>query len=222
MKIGILGGTGPAGTGVAARLASLGHDTVVGSRSEQRAQEVVATLVERWPDLAGRISAGDNETAAGAEIVVVATPWAAAWTTAQSVSEQLEGKVVICMANALARVGHEFEALVVPRGSVAASVQAAVPGCKLVAAMHHVPARELGAIDRPVEMDVLVCSDHPEAKAVTMDLISQIPGMRPLDAGELSQASAIESLTAVILQLNVRYRTRAAVKFTGIDAGPSA
>ena len=222
MKIGILGGTGPAGRGLAARLASIGHDAVVGSRSAERAQEIVDALLEQWPDLSGRITAGDNEAAASAELVVVATPWDAAWTTALSVSGHLQGKVVLCMANALARVGHEFEALIPPRGSVAASVQAAVPGCQVVAAMHHVPAKELGQVDHPVEMDVLVCADHAEAKQVGMDLIAQIPGMRPLDAGELSQSAAIEALTAVILQLNVRYKTRAAVRFTGIDAGPVA
>jgi NADPH-dependent F420 reductase len=222
MKIGILGGTGPAGRGLAARLASIGHDAVVGSRSAERAQEIVDALLEQWPDLSGRITAGDNEAAASAELVVVATPWDAAWTTALSVSDHLQGKVVLCMANALARVGHEFEALIPPRGSVAASVQAAVPGCQVVAAMHHVPAKELGQVDHPVEMDVLVCADHAEAKRVGMDLIAQIPGMRPLDAGELSQSAAIEALTAVILQLNVRYKTRAAVRFTGIDAGPVA
>jgi len=222
MKIGILGGTGPAGRGLAARLASIGHDAVVGSRSAERAQEIVDALLEQWPDLSGRITAGDNEAAASAELVVVATPWDAAWTTALSVSDHLQGKVVLCMANALARVGHEFEALIPPRGSVAASVQAAVPGCQVVAAMHHVPAKELGQVDHPVEMDVLVCADHAEAKQVGMDLIAQIPGMRPLDAGELSQSAAIEALTAVILQLNVRYKTRAAVRFTGIDTGPVA
>jgi NADPH-dependent F420 reductase len=222
MKIGILGGTGPAGRGLAARLASIGHEAVVGSRSAERAQEIVDALLEQWPDLNGRITAGDNEAAASAELVVVATPWDAAWTTALSVSDRLQGKVVLCMANALARVGHEFEALIPPRGSVAASVQAAVPGCQVVAAMHHVPAKELGQVDHPVEMDVLVCADHAEAKQVGMDLIAQIPGMRPLDAGELSQSAAIEALTAVILQLNVRYKTRAAVKFTGIDVSPVA
>jgi NADPH-dependent F420 reductase len=222
MKIGILGGTGPAGRGLAARLASIDHEVVVGSRSAERAQEIVDTLLERWPALADRIEAGDNAAAAGAEVVVVATPWDAAWTTALSVSDHLEGKVVICMANALARVGHEFEALIPPRGSVAASVQAAVPACKVAASLHHVPAKELGEIEHPVEMDVLVCADHPDAKALCMELVAQIPGMRPLDAGELSQASAIEALTAVILQLNVRYKTRAAVKFTGIDADPVA
>jgi predicted dinucleotide-binding enzyme len=89
--------------------------------------------------------------AADAEVIVIATPWDGAAETALSVKDQLAGKVVISMANALARVGGEFQPLVPPRGSVAASVQAAVPKSLVSAAMHHLPAKELGAIDRPIE-----------------------------------------------------------------------
>jgi NADPH-dependent F420 reductase len=120
------------------------------------------------------------------------------------------------MANALTRMGKEFQPLVPPRGSVAASVQAAVPQCMVAAAFHHVPAKELGDLDHPIETDVLICSDHPEATRLTADLAGKIPNMRPLDAGGLSQATPIESFTAVLLQLNVHYKTRVAVKFTGI------
>ncbi|HEY6531098.1 MAG TPA: NADPH-dependent F420 reductase [Acidimicrobiales bacterium] len=222
MEIGILGGTGPAGRGLAARMASVGHDVVIGSRSEERAAEIVAELIDRWPALSGRIRAGDNEAAASAEVVVVATPWDAAWTTARSVGDHLAGKLVICMANALVRVGHEFQPLVPPRGSVGASVQAAVPSCMVVAALHHVPAKELGDLEHPVESDVLVCSDHPDAKEQCMNLVAEVPGMRPLDAGDLTQAAPIEAFTAVLLQLNMRYKTRVAVKFTGIEGDPFA
>jgi NADPH-dependent F420 reductase len=141
-----------------------------------------------------------------------------------SVADHLRGKVVISMANALTRIGREFQPLVPPRGSVAASVQAAVPHCRLAAAFHHVPAKELGDLDHPIETDVLICSDHPEATSCTSDIVWKIPNMRPLDAGELSLATPIESFTAVLLQLNVHYKTRVAVKFTGIDdlAAPAA
>jgi predicted dinucleotide-binding enzyme len=100
---------------------------------------------------------------------------------------------------------------------VAASVQAAVPRSHVAAALHHVPARELGDLAHPVESDVLVCSDHPSATATTSDIVAKIPGLRPLDAGELSNAAPIEAFAAVLLQLNVRYKTRAAVRFTGIE-----
>ncbi len=222
MEIGIVGGTGPAGSGLALRLAAAGHHVVLGSRSQERAAEVVQKLHERWPEQAGSIEAADNAAAASGEIVVIATPWDAAWTTAKSVGHRLAGKVVLCMANALIRVGHEFQPLVPPRGSVAASVQAAVPSSYVVAALHHVPAKELGDLAHPVESDVLVCSDHAEAKRQCMELITQIPDMRPLDAGDLTQAAPIEAFTAVLLQLNIRYKTRVAVKFTGIDGDPFA
>ena len=138
-------------------------------------------------------------------------------STASSVANRLRGKVVISMANALAKVGDEFQPLVPPRGSVAASVQAAVPDSKVSAAFHHVPAKELGDLAHPVESDVLICSDHRSATQTTIEIVSALPDMRPLDAGELSNAAPIEAFAAVLLQLHVRYKTRAAVKFTGID-----
>lgn len=221
MKIGILGGTGPAGSALAARLADAGYEVVVGSRSKYRAMEKVDELLEKWPDRQLPIEAGDNAMAASADVVVIATPWDGATQTAASVSDHLHGKVVISMANALTRIGKEFQPLVPPRGSVAASVQAVVPDCKVAAAFHHVPAKELGDLDHPIETDVLICSDHEEATAVTTELVQAIPNMRPLDAGELSQSTPIESFTSVLLQLNVRYKTRVAVKFTGLPEGMS-
>lgn len=206
---------------MAARLASVGFDVVVGSRSKYRAMEAVDKLLDRWPGRQLRIDAADNAaTAAESDLIVIATPWDGATQTAVLVEPHLQGKVVISMANALTRIGKEFQPLVPPRGSVAASVQAAVPQCMVAAAFHHVPAKELGDLDHPIESDVLICSDHPLATEATAEIVRKIPNMRPLDAGELSLATPIESFTAVLLELNVRYRTRVAVKFTGVpDAG---
>ena len=160
---------------------------------------------------------GNDDDAASADVVVVATPWDAAAATVHEVAHHLAGKTVISMANALAKVGNEFEPLVPPRGSVAAHVQAAAPKSCVAAALHHLPAKELGAIDHPIEGDVLICSDHPDATATTMEIVNMIPGLRGLDAGMLSNAAPIEAFAAVILQLNVRYKTRAALRLTGID-----
>jgi len=190
---------------------------VVGSRSKYKAMEVRDKLIDRWSDLSLNIDAEDNEGASEADLVVIATPWDAASSTAASVAKQLDGKVVISMANALAKVGHEFQPLVPPRGSVAANVQAAIPKSLVAAAFHHVPAKELGNLDEPVISDVLICSDHPAATSTVVDIVRRIPDMRPLDAGELSNAAPIEAFAAVLLQLNIRYKTRAAVQFTGID-----
>lgn len=215
VRIGVLGATGPAGSGLAARLAASGHDVIMGSRSKERAVEVRDAILERWPDRELIIDAGDNDAAADADVVVIATPWDAASTTAMAVADQLRGKVVICMANALIRIGKEFQPLVPPRGSVAGNVQAALPDSHVVAAMQHIPAKELSDLDHPVDTDVLVCSDHPSATALTSELIESMD-MRALDAGSLALAAPIEAFTGVLLQLNVRYKTRAAVKFTGI------
>jgi predicted dinucleotide-binding enzyme len=101
-------------------------------------------------------------------------------------------------------------------------VQAAVPGCRVGAAFHHLPATELGHLGQPIDSDVLICGDDPAAVETISEIVSKIPGCRPLDAGELSNATAIEAFTAVLLQLNVRYKTRVAPKLTGIHKDPRA
>jgi len=222
MRIGIFGGTGPAGSGLAARLASVGYPAVIGSRSKYRAMEVRDRLIEQWPHLAELLEAGDNADAADCDIVVIATPWDSAASTAQENGDALAGKIVISMANALVRVNKEFQPLVPPRGSVAAHVQAAVPRCRVVAAFHHLPAAELGEIEHPIDSDVLICGDDAASVKTVSDIVAEFPGCRPLDAGELSNATAIEAFTAVLLQLNVRYKTRVAPKLTGIKRDPRA
>ncbi|HJM72995.1 MAG: NADPH-dependent F420 reductase [Acidimicrobiales bacterium] len=217
MEIGLLGATGPAGQALAARLAGVGHDVVVGSRSKYRAMEVRDAILDKWPDRSLSIRSADNSGAADAEVVVIATPWDAAAATARSVADHLHRKVVICMSNAIAQVAGEFQPLVPPRGSVSASVQAEVPDAYVAAALHHVAATELGNLDTALASDVLVCSDHQRATETASEIIAKIPGARPLDAGGLSNAMAIEAFTAVLLQLNSRYRTRVAVRLTGID-----
>jgi len=216
MVIGIVGGTGPAGKALAGRLASVGFTVLVGSRSKYRSMEAVDGLLERWSDRDLDIRAVDNKAAAEADFVVLATPWDAAAITARSLEEQLVDKTVVTMANALERVADEFIPLIPPRGSVAASVQAMVPRSRVAAAFQHVPATELGNLESPVESDVLICSDHRDAAAEVAEIVNQIPGFRALDCGELSNATAIEAFTAVLLQLNVRYKTRVALKLIGI------
>ncbi len=214
--IGVLGATGPAGSALAVRLADVGHEVVLGSRAIERAEEVRSELLERWPDRSLALVAGDNEAAAKAELVVVATPWDGAAPTCAALAEHLVGKVVISMANALTRVGKEFQPLIPPRGSVAADVAAAVPGALVAAAFHHVPAKELAQLDEPVPCDVLVCSDHAQALAATCELADQIPGVRAVEAGRLSAAGPVEALTAVLIGMNVRYRSRLSVRLTGL------
>ncbi len=217
MNIGIVGGTGPAGSALAARLADVGHRVVLGSRSKYRSMEIVDNLMSEWPDRELDIEPGDNVLAAQAEFVVIATPWDAAAITARSVADHLDGKVVVTIANALARVDDEFVPLIPPRGSVAASVQATVPRARVAAALQHVPARELGDLSEPLHSDILICSDHRDAVRAVAEVVSSIPGTRALDSGNLSNATAIEAFTAVLLQLNARYKARVHLKLAGLD-----
>ncbi len=219
-SVGVLGGTGPAGTALAARLASIGYSVIIGSRSSERAEEKAKEIRDAWPALNLPLRGGSNDESAACDIVVLATPWDSAATTVREHAVALRGKVVISMANALVRVGHEFQPLVPPRGSVAAHVQAAAPDCRVVAAFHHLPAKELGHLGDPIDSDVLICSDNKAAIETVSEMVRRIPGCRPLDSGELSNATAIEAFTAVLLQLNVRYKTRVAPKLNGIKGDP--
>ena len=216
MHVGILGGTGPAGRGVAVRLAEAGVWVTIGSRDAARAVGIVDDLVERWPGRDLELDGLDNAGAARAELVVVGIPWDSAIPTVRSLREPLAGKVVVSMANALVKEGREMLALVPPRGSVAAAVQAALPESLVAAAFHHLPASEMENLDSGLQADVLVCSDHPEATAATIGLVERIRGLRPLDAGSLSQAAAIEAFTAVCVTLNIRHKAHSTLRMGGI------
>ena len=189
MRIGIVGGTGPAGVALAARLADVGYEGVLGSRSKYRSMEAVDTLVERWPDRELAVSPSDNIGAAKCEFVVIATPWDAAAITARSVKEHVRNKVVVTMSNALARVDDEFVPLIPPRGSVAASVQSSLPDSKGAATLQHVPAQELGDLQQPLDSDILICSDDKEATDLVAEVVGKIPGARALDCGCLLYTS---------------------------------
>ncbi len=198
------------------RLAEAGVRVTLGSRQADRAESVAKEVVAAWPELNLPIDGSDNEGASGAEVVVVATPWDSAIATVKPLRELLAGKVVISMANALVKEGREMLALIPPRGSVAASLQAALPGSFVAAAFHHLPASEMENLESGLEADVLVCSDHPEATVVTESLVELMRGLRPLNAGSLSQAAAIEAFTAVCITLNIRHKAHSTLRMAGI------
>lgn len=217
MDVGIVGGTGPAGRALAARLASVGLDVAIGSRSAARAREICDEIAKKWPDRELALFPAANAEATDADLVVVATPWDAAADMTASLRDALEGKVVVSMGNALTKVDGELRAVVPPGGSVAAGVQAAAPGALVAAAFHHLPARSLGDLDNEASGDVLVCSDHAAALDATALLIRRVPGLRPFSAGSLAAAGPVEAFTAVLLGLNARYKGRATIHLTGID-----
>ena len=140
VHIGIVGGTGPAGRGLATRAADAGMKVTIGSRDTERARQVANEVVNRWPDRRLAIDGEGNAEVIGADLVVVATPWESAASTMRPLAHALAGKVVISMANALVKEGREMLALIPPRGSVAAGIQQALPQSLVSAAFHHLPA----------------------------------------------------------------------------------
>lgn len=217
MQIGILGGTGPLGSALGARLAASRLSVGLGSRDVSKAREVVSNLTQRWPEVDGYLSGVDNDEAARAQIVFVAVPWDAMVRLIEPLEHVLQGKIVVSMANALVKVGDEFAALGLPRGSAAQLLQAKLPSAMVVAALHHVPARALANLSRPVEVDTLVAADSSGARNQVAGVLSRIPGLRVLEAGSLAQAPAIEAMTAVLLNVNLRYRATASLRLTGVE-----
>jgi hypothetical protein len=201
---------------LATRLAAKGEQVTIGSRDAERASAVVAELVAQWPDETLAIEGADNAGAAAAELVVVATPWDSAVTTVRQLAEPLTGKVVVSMVNALVKEGREMVALVPARGSMAVGIQAALPGSFVAAALHHLPAADMADLGSGLAADVLVCSDHPHATEQTIAMVGLMDGLRPLDAGSLNQAAAIEAFTAVCITLNIRHRAHSTLRLAGI------
>ncbi len=212
----MIGATGPAGQAVAAQLAGIGFEVVVGSRAIERATEAVSTLKERWPGRSLELVPGENQEAACADLVIVATPWDGVLSTIAALRDALAGKIVISMANALTRWGRDMVPLIPPTGSVTVAVAGALPGSRVVGAFHHLPAGPWSDLGHVLEADVLVCSDDRHATDEVIGLIDRLPGLRGVDAGGLASALAIEALTPALLEVNRRYKTHAAIRVTGL------
>lgn len=215
MRIGVLGGTGPAGRGIAARLASVGHEVIVGSRDRARSAAVVEELRAQWGDRVAGLTAGTNHDAADADLVVLATVWDAAVPTAAALADELAGKAVISMANGLIKDGRQFVPVVSPAGSIAAEVQAVAPDARVVAAFHLVPAAALADLDHHLTSDVLVVGEETARNAV-LDLVDGIPDLRALDAGPLANALGIETFSAALLTVNLRHKGEGTLRLEGI------
>jgi NADPH-dependent F420 reductase len=216
MQIGVLGGTGPQGRGIAVRLAAAGHRVVLGSRDKARAAQIVDELRVRWGEQVTTLEAGSNHEAADGELVVLATVWDAAVPTAEAHAGQLAGKVVVAMANGLAKRGRQFHPVIPAEGSLAAAVQAAAPEAKVVAAFQHIPAAALADLDQPLTGDVLVAGDDDDARAVVLDLVDELDGLRALDAGPLANALGIEAFAAALLTVNLRHKGEGTLRLDGI------
>jgi NADPH-dependent F420 reductase len=198
---------------VALRLASAGFDVILGSRDETRAEMTASTLLPRGD---GVVRGGTNEVAADCEIVIVATPWDSAVATVKALRDSLRGKVVISMVNALVREGKELVPLYPPRGSMAAQLAFALPESIVVGAFHHLPASEMEDLDSGLDADVVIFSDSAAGRTLVVEMVNAMPGLRAIEAGSMSLASAVEAFTAVCISINIRLKTHSYVKLAGL------
>jgi 8-hydroxy-5-deazaflavin:NADPH oxidoreductase len=219
-KIGILGGTGPEGNGLAFRWAQAGEHIVIGSRDAQRAAETAKQLRERIDNSAARIEGADNATAAQCEVVVLAVPFSGqAGLLKQLKMVWKPGTIVIDTTVPLAATvgGAATLMLGVWQGSAAEQTKELLPpGVSLAAGFQNLGA-ELLATGKPVDCDILICSDDEKARQVASELASKIPGARAVNGGKLENARIVESLTALLIGLNIRYKVHSAgIRFTGL------
>ena len=209
MRVAVLGGTGSFGKALAARLAQAGaDDVVIGSRDEARARDTAAQLG------GARVTGATNlDAVRGADLAVLAVKADAALATAEEVSDALGTTPLLSVASDI-RMEKGVGMLPDPSArSLAERVQDVVAG-PVVAGLHSVAASNLAEAE-PDE-DALVCGDDAAAKELALELAGRVVGRRALDAGPLASARAHEGMTAVIVNLNRRYRAHAGVRVTGI------
>jgi NADPH-dependent F420 reductase len=205
MRVAVVGGTGGFGLALAKRLAEAGYDVVVGSRDAGRAAEAAATV---------GVEGGTNADACrGADLVILATKADAVVETAAGLREAIGTTPVLSVAAELT-FGPGGVVPTSEATSVAARIQEVVDG-PVVAGLHSLAARNLGG-DAPPEEDALVCGDDADAKAVVLELAGRITSGRAIDCGPLASARALEGLTAVIVNVNKRYKAHAGIRVTGV------
>ncbi|HEX6472733.1 MAG TPA: NADPH-dependent F420 reductase [Streptosporangiaceae bacterium] len=219
LSIGILGGTGDQGNGLARRFALAGHEVIIGSRRAERAESAAAELAAGLGAAGpGLVRGAENAAAARAsDVVIVAVPWEGHLATLESVRDELAGKIVIDCVNPIGFDKRGAYPLPVEEGSAAEQAAAVLPGSRVVAAFHHVSAvllldPEVGEVD----LDVLVLGDDREATDLVCALANRIPGMRGVYAGRLRNAGQIEALTANLISINRRYKAHAGFRVTDV------
>ena len=217
-KIAIIGGTGDLGYGLALRWAGAGLDIVIGSRDAARAEEAAGRVATTVPN-AKVPGAANPEAAAQASIVVLAVPFSGQAAILKSIRASLANAILVDTTVPLAASvgGKPTRLLGVWEGSAAEQAADLAPGVPVVAAFHNVSATALQDLAHTLDCDILVCGDDKAAKERVSALVNLIPGLRPLDAGPLETARIVESITALLISLNRRYKTHSAIKITGIN-----
>lgn len=223
MKIGIVGGTGPLGRGLALRWAAAGHDIYVGSRDQTRAEAAVQEMTEALQGAAasdggsmGRLHPADNETAAReGEVAVLAVPSVADDAFLRQLAEPLAGKLLI---DCTVRLDPE-DVTRVPAdhtGSALRTRDVLGPDVRVVGAFHTVSATKLVRLDRTLEEDTFVVGDDADDVALAMKL-AEDAGLRAFHAGPLETGLTLERITAMLIGLNKRYRRRGiGIRLTGV------
>lgn len=217
--VAILGATGDLGFGLAVRWTRAGVPVVIGSRDAGRAQEAADRVRQAVPD--AEVDGRENpQAAAAAPVVVMSVPFAGAAATYKSIAASLApGTLVIDATVPLAPAtgGKPTRMIGVWQGSAAQQAAELVPdGVDVVSALHTVSASSLAEPGRELDEDVLVCGDRREAKQAAIELIARIDGLRPLDVGRLELSRITESLTALMISVNVKHKTHAGVRITGV------
>jgi NADPH-dependent F420 reductase len=216
LTVGVFGGTGPQGRGLALRWAKAGLKVIIGSRKQERAEEAAAELRA----LAGveHISGLDNlETAKQADVVLVAVPWEGHKPLLESLREALAGKIVVDCVNPLGFDKQGPFALPVEEGSAAQQALALLPESRVTAAFHHVSAVSLEDLSvSRMDSDVLVLGDDREATDIVRALAETIPGFRGIYGGRLRNAHQVEAFTANLIAINRRYKAHAGIRITDV------
>ena len=217
-RVAVVGGTGPQGRGLGYRFALAGHDVVIGSRDETRAKAGAEEIAARLGAVASVRGAANRAAVADADVVLLAVPHVGHADLVEDLAEDLAGKILISCVNPLGFDKEGPFGLVLAE-SAAEEAQRLVPSARVVGAFHHVAAASLWASpDLLGHEDVLVCGSDSAAKDIVCELARSVTGRPGLDVGALRLARQLEPLTAVLISINKRYKTRSGVAIAGIPA----
>ncbi len=214
-RVGVLGGTGGQGRGLAYRFGRAGVDVVIGSRSSTRAETAAREILGFDPDDRG---SENVDCAAAADVVVFAVPWIAHEPMLKLLAPVLAGKIVVDCCNPLGFDEHGAYALHLPEGSAAEQAARLLPDSFVVGAFHHVSSTLLlnAALDPLPSLDIMVVGDDARSCGIVRDLVDTIPGLRGVPAGRLRNAHHLESLSATLIALSQLHQGYTGVTINGV------